>query len=241
MKIIFSPSKSMDNSKVKNPLKAGVPLFLKKTSFLRDRLCGLSMEEFGNRFKLKGKMLENSYNIALNGGSDEEKEALLFYSGVSFRQLELDKYSLTEFSYAKNHVFILSALYGILNSLDKIRAYRLDMGIKILDQSLYSFWSEEVNNFFKEEDCIVNLASNEFSKMINRDNQLNIIDIEFRQLVHGEIKNISTEAKKARGLFLNYMIKNKIVDLLKLKEFNFGGYSIAEEKSGTNKLVFLKK
>lgn len=241
MKIIFSPSKGMDNSVIKNSLNSELPLFIEKANYLRNIISELSVEDFEKKFKLKGKLLQEAYNIAINKENEIEKEALLFYSGVSFRQLELEKYSKDDFSYVKNHVFILSALYGVLNALDRIKAYRLDMGIKILDESLYSFWKKEIDNFFKEEDLIINLASNEFSKMLDRKKQPRIIDVEFRQLIDGNLKNISTEAKKARGLFLNYMIKNKIVDDIKLKEFNLEGYIFSEENSESNKLIFIKK
>lgn len=241
MKIIFSPSKGMDNSMVNTFLKSEVPLFIEKANYLRNIISEFSMTEFEKKFKLKGKLLQEAYDIAINKESAVEKEALLFYNGVSFRQLELEKYSKDDFSYAKDHVFVLSALYGVLNALDRIKAYRLDMGIKILDESLYSFWKKEIDNFFQEKELIINLASNEFSKMLDRKRELNIIDIEFRQLVDGTIKNISTEAKKARGLFLNYMIKNKIIDVIKLKEFNLEGYSFSEENSESHKLVFIKK
>ncbi len=241
MKIIFSPSKGMDNSVIKNSLNSELPLFIEKANYLRNIISELSVEDFEKKFKLKGKLLQEVYNIAINKENEVEKEALLFYSGVSFRQLELEKYSKDDFSYVKNHVFILSALYGVLNALDRIKAYRLDMGIKILDESLYSFWKKEIDNFFKEEDLIINLASNEFSKMLDRKKQPRIIDVEFRQLIDGNLKNISTEAKKARGLFLNYMIKNKIVDDIKLKEFNLEGYIFSEENSESNKLIFIKK
>lgn len=241
MKIIFSPSKGMDNSVIKNSLNSELPLFIEKANYLRNIISEFSVEDFEKKFKLKGKLLQEAYNIAINKENEVEKEGLLFYSGVSFRQLELEKYSKDDFSYVKNHVFILSALYGVLNALDRIKAYRLDMGIKILDESLYSFWKKEIDNFFKEEDLIINLASNEFSKMLDRKKQPRIIDVEFRQLIDGNLKNISTEAKKARGLFLNYMIKNKIVDDIKLKEFNLEGYIFSEENSESNKLIFIKK
>lgn len=241
MKIIFSPSKGMENLIIENPLKSTQPLFIEKANFLSNILSNLSIEDFEKKFKLKDKLLQESYNTATNKENGIEKEALLFYNGVSFRQLELERYSKDEFSYAKDYVFILSALYGVLNSLDRIKAYRLDMGIKILDESLYSFWKKEIDEFFEREDLIINLASNEFSKMIDRKKQPNIIDIEFRQTVNGEIKNISTEAKKARGLFLNYMIKNKIVDVTKLKEFNLEGYSFSEENVNSHKLIFIKR
>lgn len=241
MKIIFSPSKGMDNSMIKNSLNSELPLFIDKANYLRNIISNLSMEDFEKKFKLKGKLLQEAYDIAINKENVLEKEAVLFYSGVSFRQLELEKYSEDDFSYAKDHVFILSALYGVLNAIDRIKAYRLDMGIKILDESLYSFWKKEIDNFFEEEDLIINLASNEFSKMLDRKKQLRIIDVEFRQLIDGTIKNISTEAKKARGLFLNYMIKNKIVEDIKLKNFDLEGYSFSKESSEINKLVFIKK
>lgn len=242
MKIIFSPSKSMKirKSKIKINFPSSIPLCLEKANILRRKLADYSKEEFGKIFKINGKLLDENYLIAQKKGGSEEKEAIFFYYGISYRQLEIDKYNIEEIEYLEKNIVILSAMYGILNPFNKIKIYRLDMGIKILQKSLYDFWQEKIDLFFNKDEIIINLASQEFSKMLNKKNKI-IIDIEFRQLRNGKLKNISTEAKKARGIFLNYMIINKIKNLDELKKFNFGNYIFSEENSTPKKFLFVSR
>ena len=52
---------------------------------------------------------------------------------------------------------------------------------------------------------------------------------------------IGNYAKAARGLMVNYMVKNKINGLDKIKEFNVDGYLFNENKSTGNSFVFIRK
>ncbi|MGL4976512.1 MAG: peroxide stress protein YaaA, partial [Cetobacterium sp.] len=118
----------------------------------------------------------------------------------------------------------------------------LDMTNKILDISPYAFWNESIENFllpYKDE-IFVNIASKEFSKILNR-KLFNVVDIEFRQIVDGKIKNISTEAKKARGAMLNYLIQIKADNVSQIKDFDRLGYEFSKEDSSESEFIFLKK
>ena len=68
-----------------------------------------------------------------------------------------------------------------------------------------------------------------------------MIDIEFRQCDGDKIKNISTEAKKARGALLNYLIENKIACIEEIKNFNNLGYTFSLELSSEKTIFFIKK
>ncbi|MGL5088726.1 MAG: YaaA family protein [Cetobacterium sp.] len=243
MKILFSPSKSMkykniktdkiDNSKNHN--------FNSSNEVLLDVLKALSKDELGKKLKIKGNILDETFNIYQNFEDSEEREAITLYDGVSFKQIKLSDYSCDDFSYVRDNLYIFSALYGLLNADSFMRPYRLDMTNKILDISLYSFWKEKIYSYliqFKHE-TFINIASKEFSKILNRD-IFNIIDIEFRQTDGVKLKNISTEAKKARGAMLHYLIKNKINSLDKIKEFTISNYAFSTELSNEKVFFFIK-
>lgn len=244
MKLFFSPSKgmqyknfkySMDNNPIDIPFK-------EKTDFLISVLKNFSKDEISSRLKIKGKILDEVLNIYSNFYNQEEREAISIYDGVSYKQLDIENLSSESYSYMKNNIFIFSALYGVLNACTPIRPYRLDMTNKILDISPYDFWKEDIEKFllqFKDE-TFINIASNEFSKILNR-KVFNIIDIEFRQCDGDKIKNISTEAKKARGALLNYLIKNEITSIEKIKSFNALDYEFSSELSSDKSIFFTKK
>ncbi|MGL4688395.1 MAG: YaaA family protein [Fusobacteriaceae bacterium] len=241
MKIIFSPSKGMKHRDTKNLVQSTNVSYKDKSEFLIKKILELDFENFSKVFKLKGALLEETYEKFKNRKDvKENKEAIFLYNGVSFKNLEVESYNKSSLEYAQRHLRILSALYGPMRPLDKINEYRLDMTIKFMKESLYSYWKKEIEDEFKIDEVIVNLASSEFSKMLDRKKYNNILDIDFRQNINGELKNISTEGKKARGLFLNYMIKNQIEDISLLKNFNLDNYSFIKLDSNEKKYLFVK-
>ena len=226
MKIIFSPSKEMrDNEILSLPSS---PVFFKKKNFeLLKKLQSFSKEEIAKIMKIKGKLLEETFENIKNFDSLKVVSALSLYNGVSFKNLELEKYSKDNIEYANNTLLILSAFYGVLRPSDSVRKYRLDMTMKIDSTSLYSFWNRIVTDYIinllqKDSDkVLINLASGEYSKMIERKNfPYKIIDIDFKENKNGKFQSVSSFAKQGRGSMLNYLIKNKINDAEKIKEYN---------------------
>ncbi|MBM6823127.1 YaaA family protein [Fusobacterium mortiferum] len=224
---------------------SAIMFFLKYRNFrsrdLRNGTNFLSIEEVGSFFKLKGKLLEETYSNIQNFEILSECEALSLYEGVTFRQLEIEKFTDKEIEYLNKNLFIFSALYGVISPNTKIKPYRLDMTINILEESMYKFWSKDINNFLESysTEIFINLASKEFSKILDY-KKFKVIDIEFRQKIDEKLKNISTEGKKARGMMLNYMTLNSIEDIEKIKKFSEDGYRFSPENSTENKLFFIK-
>lgn len=244
MIILFSPSKGMKYKKSNYTIKNKIENInlLKKTEILISKLKDFSKDDLGKKLKIKDKILDEVFEIYETFYNQEEREAICLYDGVSFRQIDLNDFSENDIKYINKNVFIFSALYGVLSATTLIRPYRLDMTNKILDISPYDFWKNDVEKYFYEfkSEIFINLASNEFSKILNR-KLFNIIDIEFRQLDGDKIKNISTEAKKARGTLLNYIIKNKIEVIDQIKKFDSLSYKFSTELSSEKKIVFIKK
>lgn len=240
MKIIFSPSKTMKYKNINFKVTKAIE-FSNHTETLIKKLKTFSIEEIGSFFKLKGKLLEETYSNIQNFETLSECEALSLYEGVTFRQLEIEKFTDKEIEYLNKNLFIFSALYGVISPNTKIKPYRLDMTINILEESMYKFWSKDINNFLENysTEIFVNLASKEFSKILDY-KKFKVIDIEFRQKIDEKLKNISTEGKKARGMMLNYMTLNSIEDIEKIKKFSEDGYRFSPENSTENKLFFIK-
>ena len=244
MKLFFSPSKGMQYKSFKyseDNVVTDIP-FKEKTDFLISILKNFSEDEISSKLKIKGKILDEVFNIYSNFYNQEEREAISLYDGVSYKQLDIEIFSRESYRYMRDNVFIFSALYGVLNACTPIKPYRLDMTNKILEVSPYDFWREDIEKYllqFKDE-TFINIASNEFSKILNR-KVFNVIDIEFRQCDGDKIKNISTEAKKARGALLNYLIENKIACVEEIKNFNNLGYTFSLELSSEKTIFFIKK
>lgn len=244
MYIIFSPSKSMDfkNPENQNYKKHTESIYEKEALELIRAISSMSVEAIEKTLKVSGEKLFTLLSAMGNFQIQEGKRAVEAYNGISFRQLESQDYGKEEWKFIEDKLRILSALYGVNRGTDRIKYHRLDMTMKIMDMSLYKYWSEKINSspLFSKDKTIINLASKEFAKLIDN-NIFDIIDIDFLEKRETEYKSISTNSKKARGLMLNYMIKNKIQSIDKIKEFSEEGYKYNSEKSSKNRLIFTKE
>lgn len=246
MKIIFSPSKEMRDRDILS-LSSSPIFFKEKHSELLKMLQSFSKEEIAEIMKIKGKLLEETFENIRNFDSLKEISAFSLYNGVSFKNLELEKYDKSNVEYAENSLLILSAFYGVLHPSDSVKNYRLDMTMKLSSSSLYSFWNREVTDYIScllkndSDKTLINLASGEYSKMIERKHfPYRIIDIDFKENKNGKFQSVSSFAKQGRGSMLNYLIKNRINDAEKIKEFSELGYSINNELSDKDKFIFTR-
>ena len=246
MKIIFSPSKEMREENIfKNKkIEFTESKFKDKTNILIDILKEKSISEIENIMKLKGELLNKTYKDIQDYDKLKSIPAISMYYGVSFKELNLEDYSEKSLKYLKNNLLILSALYGVSLAFDLLKKYRLDMTMSIIDKGLYNFWKKDINdyisNILSKDEVLLNLASGEFSKMIDN-KKISMINIDFKEEKDGAYKSVSTYSKKARGQFLNYLIKNQIANLEDIKKIKLDGYSLNNALSDEKNFIFTRK
>ena len=246
MKIIFSPSKEMREENIfeNKKIEFTESKFKDKTNILIGILKEKSLSEIENIMKLKGELLNKTYKDIQDYDKLKSIPAISMYYGVSFKELKLEDYSEKSLEYLENNLLILSALYGILSTFDLVKKYRLDMTMSIIDKGLYNFWKKDINdyisNIFSKDEVLLNLASGEFSKLIDN-KKISMINIDFKEEKDGAYKSVSTYSKKARGQFLNYLIKNQIANLEDIKKIKLDGYSLNKDLSDEKNLIFTRK
>ena len=246
MKIIFSPSKEMREENIfeNKKIEFTESKFKDKTNILIGILKEKSLSEIENIMKLKGKLLNKTYKDIQDYDKLKFIPAISMYYGVSFKELNLEDYSEKSLEYLKNNLLILSELYGILLAFDLVKKYRLDMTMSIIDKGLYNFWKKDINdyisNILSKDEVLLNLASGEFSKLIDN-KKISMINIDFKEEKDGAYKSVSTYSKKARGQFLNYLIKNQIANLEDIKKIKLDGYSLNKDLSDEKNLIFTRK
>ena len=115
-------------------------------------------------------------------------------------------------------------------------------------KNLYDFWNSSITKHLNEElefsksQYLLNLASNEYFKVIQPQNlNATIITPIFKDWKNGQYKVISFFAKKARGMMASYQLKNKIRNPEELKNFDSGGYIFNDNMSKEYQLVFTRK
>ena len=246
MKIIFSPSKEMREENIfeSKKIEFTESKFKDKTNILIGILKEKSLSEIENIMKLKGELLNKTYKDIQDYDKLKFIPAISMYYGVSFKELNLEDYSEKSLKYLKNNLLILSALYGVSLAFDLLKKYRLDMTMSIIDKGLYNFWKKDINdyisNVLSKDEVLLNLASGEFSKMIDN-KKISIINIDFKEEKDGAYKSVSTYSKKARGQFLNYLIKNQIDNLEDIKKIKLDGYSLNNALSDEKNFIFTRK
>ncbi len=246
MKIIFSPSKEMREENIfeSKKIEFTESKFKDKTNILIGILKEKSLSEIENIMKLKGKLLNKTYKDIQDYDKLKFIPAISMYYGFSFKELNLEDYSEKSLEYLKNNLLILSVLYGVLLAFDLVKKYRLDMTMSIIDKGLYNFWKKDINdyisNILSKDEVLLNLASGEFSKLIDN-KKISMINIDFKEEKDGAYKSVSTYSKKARGQFLNYFIKNQIANLEDIKKIKLDGYSLNKDLSDEKNLIFTRK
>lgn len=213
------------------------PVDLSNLMHISDKLAGLNAARFTQ--------------WQPNFTPDNAKQALLAFNGDVYTGIDAETFSQQDFDYCQSHLRILSGLYGLLKPLDLMQAYRLEMGTKLENsrgKNLYEFWGDIITNKLNEQiaatnsEMLVNLASTEYFKSVKK-KQLNaqLITPMFKDWKNGQYKMISFFAKKARGMMVQYLVKNKIENLEGLLKFDLAGYEYNAELSKPNEPCFTRK
>lgn len=235
MKIILSPSKTQDFT-LKHQAPMTTPEFDQQASTLNNLLKRLSKKNLSALMKIDGDLLEETYKNIKNYRDASPNHALATYTGLVFKNFHMDAYGSEEYNYLNDHLHILSAHYGLLRPYDGIRPYRLDMKMKPNNKNLYTYWAKYLDNYYADEEVIIDLASNEFSQMVKG----NKITIGFRDFKDGHYKNLATYAKMARGKLLHLMVMEKTTSVDALKDLAFDGYSYNEQVSSDQLILFTR-
>jgi len=255
MLYLISPAKNLDYETPSTTDVFTQPELMEDAQELAQVCKELSPQELGSLMSISDKL------AGLNAARftewhpdftpDNAKQAVLAFNGDVYTGLEAQSFSQEELDYAQTHLRILSGLYGLLRPLDLMQPYRLEMGTKLQNprgKNLYEFWGEIITNKINQQvkatnsELVVNLASTEYFKSVKK-KQLNgkLITPAFKDWKNGQYKMISFFAKKARGLMVQYLIKNQVEDLDGLLKFNLAGYEYNPELSKPDAPCFTRK
>lgn len=224
--ILLASAKTMKTSNVDNCSK---PIFERKSNALRAELKKLDYEQMAAYFKIKGKTLENTFNYYSQPISGKVITSL---DGAVFKQIRV-----INDEYIKNNVYIIDAMYGILNGHDKIDLFRLDFNSKaIIEQSYYNYWREDIHNFIESTNHqqLLVLTSEEYTKVLNLEAiNKDIFQVEFEPAIKS-----SVHKKQARGKIANYCIANMIDDYTLLDNIVIDEYALSLNKDN---IIFITR
>ncbi|PKM31340.1 MAG: peroxide stress protein YaaA [Gammaproteobacteria bacterium HGW-Gammaproteobacteria-11] len=255
MLMVISPAKTLDYDTPAVIDTHTKPRFLQHSAELIAVLREKSPQDIAELMSLSDKLA--SLNVARFGSWSDKvskknsKQALLAFKGDVYTGLNAEDFSEADFAFAQKHLRMLSGLYGLLRPLDLMQPYRLEMGTKLptaRGKDLYAFWGEQISQWLnkdladQDDGVLLNLASQEyFSAVKPKALKARVIDTVFKDQKNGQYKIISFYAKKARGLMARWVIKERITDPEKLKDFDLDGYYYDPTSSSADKLVFLRE
>jgi cytoplasmic iron level regulating protein YaaA (DUF328/UPF0246 family) len=252
MKIVISPAKSLD---FETPLPTdsySEASFLKQSRQVHSVLKTLSPKELSGLMDISHKLAD------LNWQRNQEwktpfttqnaRPAIFAFDGEVYAGIDAHTIPLDKLEDLQSRLRILSGLYGMLNPLDLIQPYRLEMGTKMgvgAAKNLYEFWKKDIsaalNKSLSDGELFVNLASTEYFSVVDvKALKVPVITPEFKDYKDGKLKMISFFAKKARGLMVRYIIDTNAQTIEDLKEFNYEGYNFDANLSTEVKLVFTR-
>lgn len=246
MRIIISPAKKM-NVDCETLEFHNLPVFIEETTKILDWINTLSFKElqklWGCNDKIANQNYERFHNMCL---TKDLTPALLSYEGIQYKYMAPTVFEDKMLEYVQQNLRILSGFYGVLKPLDGVTPYRLEMQAKAgigANKDLYDFWGASLyEEVVDESHVIVNLASKEYSKCIEKylKNEDRLITCVFGEIVNGKVVQKGTYAKMARGEMVRYMAENNITDIEEIKSFDRLGYEYDKSMSSENDFIFIK-
>lgn len=254
MRIIISPAKTMRVDSDTMPASS-TPQFLQQTKQILEYLQGLDYDEIKGIWKCNDKLAELNFERIQNMDFTRiHTPAILSYEGIQYQYMAPAVFELEEWKYMEEHLRILSGFYGVLRPCDGVTPYRLEMQAKAKIngcKDLYEFWGDRLyQNLISETDCILNLASKEYSKCIehywkkekNKEGKkLKFVTCVFAEEVEGKLVQKATMAKMARGQMVRFLAEHQVEEVEGAKQFAEMGYEFSEENSTEELYTFIKK
>ena len=254
MLVILSPAKTLDFDANFATPPVTEPTFFEDSVELIKSLNSMTKTEIANLLKISDSLAELNFirykNFALSFANSQSKPAITSFRGDVYKAFERENFSQEDYQFLQQHLRILSGLYGILKPLDGIQPYRLEMGTPLINsrgKNLYSFWKNKVTQSLADTlaqdtfPVLINLASKEYFSVVEPKNLgFPIITITFKEEREGKLKVIPIQAKRARGVMANWIVKNRIDSPQKLFNFAENKYKYQPEISSDSEYVFIR-
>ncbi|WP_455497334.1 YaaA family protein [Coprobacter sp.] len=251
---LLSPTRTMNMAPIPGTYpQATTPRFLSEAERIVAGIKTYSAKYLASQMNLSPEIAESDYNYfqQFDSPTTIQKQAVLAYNGVVYQKLNARSFNEKEFSYAQQHIRIISTLYGLIRPLDAIKAYRLMFSLKIPGlntENLYQFWQPIVtkaliDDVLADDGILVNLASEEIFKTIDISKlpeNLKIIQVRFKEHRNGSYKSIQMYSKQSRGNMARYIVTNQIKNPEDIKHFNQDGYIFNNLLSTSDKYIFTR-
>ncbi|MCB1151551.1 YaaA family protein [bacterium] len=240
MLYLLNTTKLMDlEAPVPPRLRATAPAFADEAADLIDALRPLPAGRLATLMDLNADLARRTRaDLALWGDPDRPAQAAVFaFTGLVYKHLDAGSWDAAVRRRAQKQLRILSGLYGVLRPLDRIQAYRLEMGCRWAPpgaRNLTEFWRDRItaalNAELRDGEPVVSTASQEYLKAVDETAlRGRLITPVFKERDRdGTLKTRVVHAKMARGALIRHGLTvgaRKPKDLLGFREL---GWEAAE-------------
>lgn len=246
MKIIISPAKKM-NIDTDSLSHESLPHFLPEAKILLEKLKAMDYYELKKLWACSDALAKMNFErLKAMDFEHNLTPAILSYEGIQYQYMAPGVFEYHQFEYIKEHLYILSGMYGLLRPFDGVTPYRLEMQAKLegnAHKNLYEFWQDKLaRKLSAESGTIINLSSKEYSRSIAGylPENIHFITCFFTQQKDGKLIEKATECKMARGEMVRFMAENTISSPENIKYFNRLKYQFSPKDSDKYNFVFIK-
>jgi uncharacterized protein len=196
------------------------------------------------------------------------KPCIYTYSGPAFQGLDVATCSMPALHYLQDNLRILDALYGMLQPLDQIQPYRLELNTKVAitpgsttTTKLLDYWSTDVCDYFAAQVqarsderkrsngdgkadtvapvTVLNLASEEYSPLVlHHFVPPDECCVVVQAVFRDQGRVVAVHAKRARGLMARHLADCQATTLADIQAFASEGYQYNATDSTDTRVVF---
>ena len=247
--VLISPAKTLDFETRRGGLKIHRPHFADKAAELVSVAKNLSPAQLQKLMGISPKLAALNHGRFQDFNTQPQAPAILAYRGDVYQGLNADDLSDEDLTWGHDHVGILSGLYGVLQPLDAMQAYRLEMGTSPVGRhkNLYDFWGTQItdrlNKLIRKNkiSAVIGCASVEYLSSVQiKDLAAPFIQCDFKEMRNGKLQTIALFSKKARGLMMRHVIEHRVTDATELKKFDSAGYKFDKTLSTDRNFIFVR-
>lgn len=246
MRIIVAPAKKMAcEPDAACPLE--LPVFLDDAAVLLEWMRSLSFAELKALWRCSNAIAyQNIERLTHMNLQEGLAPAIMTYEGIQYTYMAPTVFEDGQLAYVQEHLRILSGFYGVLKPMDGVTPYRLEMQAKVHlagFSNLYDFWGSRLyHEVIDSSRVIVNLASKEYSKAIERhlEPEDRFLTCIFGELESGRVVQKGVYAKMARGEMVRFLADKGAQNPEEMRDFNWSGYSFDQARSNSNTYVFVR-
>ena len=249
---LLSPAKTLDLSPLERQVEPSLPALLDQSEELVEVSRQLTAADLMRLMKISKSLatlnVRRFQEFRTPFTPNNAKPCIFAFRGDTYVGFDADTLETEALDFAQQHVRILSGLYGLLRPFDLMQPYRLEMGIKLATsrgKDLYGFWGSRVTEAIQSalgeqgDACVVNLASNEYIKVVKREQlKARFVDCVFKEVRGIVARVVGMSAKRARGMMARFICEHRIHRVEQLKEFDSAGYQFKPDASTDDVLEF---